>query len=215
MRRTLLVFLAVLASLPWALLSAEEPLGPAREQLERFSDGLDSLHARFEQRVVGTDGEVQDESAGEVWLQRPSNFRWEYGGDFPELVVADGARVWIYDEVLQQVTVRNQSDAETDSPLTVLTDTGRLDEQFEVREVGQMDDMDLLELRARSQDTEFERVLLGLAGDTLRMMVMEDAFGLRTELRFQDVERNPSLDPALFRFVPPQDADVIGDLPDD
>ena len=43
-------------------------------------------------------------------------------------------------------------------------------------------------------------------------MIMEDAFGLRTELRFDDVRRNPDLDEALFRFEPPEGTDVIGDL---
>lgn len=212
-RRWLLAVLCLAVGLCAGSALAQEHRGPARDQLERFAAGLDSLHAQFSQRVIGSDGEVQDESSGEVWLQRPDKFRWAYGGDFPELVVADGTSVWIYDEVLEQVTVKNQSDAESDSPLTVLTDTGRLDREFEVREVGDMDNMDLLELRSKSPETQFERVLLGFSADTLRLMVMEDAFGLRTELRFSDVERNPALKARLFRFEPPPGADVIGDLP--
>jgi outer membrane lipoprotein-sorting protein len=43
-------------------------------------------------------------------------------------------------------------------------------------------------------------------------MIMEDAFGLRTELRFHEVERNPVMDPARFTFTPPEGADVIGDV---
>lgn len=186
--------------------------GPARALLERFTAGLDSLHARFEQKVIANDGEVQDRSAGEVWLQRPQRFRWAYGGDFPELVVADGERVWIYDEALEQVTVKDQSEAAADSPLTLLTDSGRLERQFEVREAGEASGLQLLELRSRSADSGFERVLLGFDGEALRLMIMEDAFGLRTELRFDAIRRNPELDPALFRFVPPEGVDVIGDL---
>ena len=58
----------------------------ARAQLERFSAQLETLHAQFEQRVIGTDGVTGDNSSGEVWLRRPGLFRWEYGGDFPEVV---------------------------------------------------------------------------------------------------------------------------------
>ena len=90
----------------------------ATDLLERFTTGLESLHAQFAQQVIGNDGVVQDRSSGEVWLQRPRLFRWAYGGDFPELVVADGERVWIYDEALEQVTVKNQSETAADSPLT-------------------------------------------------------------------------------------------------
>jgi outer membrane lipoprotein carrier protein len=189
-----------------------EPAPTARGQLERFSAGLETLQARFEQQVVSNDGAVDEVTGGEVWLQRPQRFRWEYGGNFPQLVVADGQRVWIYDVALEQVTVEDQAVAAADSPLTLLTDPGRLDEQFEVREAGDVDGLQFIELSTRSAESEFERVLLGLRNDNLELMIMEDAFGLRTELRFLDVERNPELDHALFTFVPPEGADVIGDV---
>lgn len=212
MKRFALLFCTMAAS--WSL--AEEPNlappGSAREQLNRFSAGLETLQARFEQKVISNDGSVQDQSDGQVWLSRPRLFRWEYGGDFPELVVADGTRIWIYDVTLEQVTVRDQSGAATDSPLTLLTDPGRLDEQFEVREAGEALELQLLELRARSAETDFERILLGLRADSLELMIMEDAFGLRTELRFDDVRRNPQLDASLFSFEPPDGVDVIGDV---
>jgi outer membrane lipoprotein carrier protein len=185
----------------------------AREQLERFTEGLDTLHAAFTQTVVSPDNQVQDSSEGEVWLRRPDRFRWAYGGDFPELVVADGARVWIHDVMLEQVTVREQSEAAMNSPLSLLTDPSRLDESFEVRESGAAGEVDLLELRAHDQESQFERFLLGLQDDRLVLMIMEDAFGLRTEIRFTSLVRNPDLEPGLFQFTPPGGVDIIGALP--
>ena len=85
-----------------------------------------------------------------------------------------------------------------------------LDNQFEVREAGNTDEYDLLELRSRSRDAEFERILLGLSGDVLVLMILEDAFGLRTEIRFDSVETNLTLDASLFEFTPPPGVDVIG-----
>jgi outer membrane lipoprotein carrier protein len=184
----------------------------ARAQLERFSAQLETLHAQFEQRVIGTDGVIGDNSSGEVWLRRPGLFRWEYGGDFPEVVVADGKNIWIYDEVLEQVTVKDQTQVAMNSPLVLLIDLGQLDEQFEVREAGASDQWQLLELRSRSAESDFERILLGLNEDSLQLMVMEDAFGLRTEINFVGVERNPELEPGLFTFVPPDSVDVIGEI---
>ena len=195
-------------------LSLAQDQKPARAQLEVFSSGLESLHAQFAQRVIGSDGVVQDSTEGEVWLSRPARFRWAYGGDFPELVVADGRRVWIYDESLEQVTVKDQAEAAAAAPLTVLTEPGRLDSEFEVREAGEASGLQLLELRSRSADAEFERILLGFGEDTPRLMILEDAFGLRTELRFDQLRRNPPLDEGLFRFEPPPGVDVIGSVPD-
>ena len=205
--------------LPICLLGLPTPAmaqsGPARTQLEQFSQELQTLQASFDQIVIGNDGAIQDKSAGRLWLSRPQLFRWEYGGDFPELLVADGDHVWLYDETLEQVTVKDQSLLSSDSPLTLLTDLSHLEEQFEVRELGDNDGMHLLELLARNQESEFERVLLGLQDNTLLLMAMEDAFGLRTEIRFRDIQRNPELDQELFQFDPPPGTDLIGDLPDD
>ena len=185
----------------------------AREQLDRFSDGLETLHARFEQVVVSSDGKVQDSSGGEVWLRSPDRFRWSYGGDFPELVVSDGKNIWIYDEMLEQVTVKDHSEAGVNSPLSVLSAPERLDEAFEVREVGATADAQLLELRSRSMETQFERFLLGMKEGAPSMIIMEDAFGLRTEIRFSGLERNIPIDDGLFEFTPPPGVDVIGALP--
>jgi outer membrane lipoprotein carrier protein len=184
----------------------------ARAQLQRFSEGLETLYAKFEQQVISPNGATEDGSSGEVWLSRPRLFRWEYGGDFPELVVADGKNIWIYDEELEQVTVKDQTRAAMDSPLTLLTDPGLLDEQFEVREAGETEEWQLLELRPKNNEADFERILLGLRDDSLQLMVMEDAFGLRTEVTFRMIQRNPVLDSALFTFEPPESADVIGEI---
>jgi outer membrane lipoprotein carrier protein len=153
MARLLAVFcLAVAAASP-----AQEQ--SARQQLERFTAGLETLHAQFDQ-------------------------------------------------------VRDQSLDAPDSPLALLTDPGRLEEQFEVREAGEASDLQLLELRSLDRESQFERILLGLRADRLELMVMEDAFGLRTELRFRDLRRNPQLDESLFRFQPPPGVDLIGDVPE-
>ena len=205
-------FLLCLVLSVGAVLSSNAMAQPARQQLEQFSDGMETLRARFDQQVISTDGMVQDGSSGQVWLRRPQLFRFAYGGDYPEVVVADGKNIWIYDEMLEQVTVKGQSEAAANSPLMLLTDLAQLDSQFEVREVGDTDGIQLLELRSHSAETEFERILLGLRDNSLQLMVMEDAFGLRTELKFHDVEKNPQLESGLFTFEPPESADVIGEI---
>jgi outer membrane lipoprotein carrier protein len=205
---TFLLTLSILAIPP----AVTAQSGPARAQLERFTEGLESLHARFDQQIINPDGLVEEKSSGQLWITHPNRFRWEYGGDFPELLVADGEKVWLYDEMLEQVTIRQQSSLTADSPLTLLTDLSQLDVQFDVRELGGDSGLELLELRARNPDSQFERVLLGLVDDKVQLMAMEDAFGLRTEIRFKDIKRNPPLNEKLFHFTPPEGTDVIGDF---
>jgi outer membrane lipoprotein carrier protein len=68
----------------------------------------------------------------------------------------------------------------------------------------------LLELKSLDPESEFERILLGLNSDGIRMMAMEDAFGQRTEINFENVLINQVTDPGLFKFVPPDGTDVVG-----
>ena len=189
----------------------QEDMGPsARAELTRFTAGLESLRAQFRQTLVSAEGELMESGQGEVWMQRPDRFRWQHEGEFPELIVADGQRLWMYDEALEQVTLREQSGQPEDSPLLLLTEPEGIDRQFIVTELGDTGEMLLLELAVRNPQAEFERVLLGFRDGELRMMAMEDAFGMRTEIRFEQVERNPQLDPGLFRFTPPPGVDVLG-----
>jgi outer membrane lipoprotein carrier protein len=68
----------------------------------------------------------------------------------------------------------------------------------------------LLELKSLDTESEFERILLGLDSSGIRMMAMEDAFGQRTEIHFENVLRNTSIDLELFKFTPPEGSDVVG-----
>ena len=190
--------------------------GPARSELERFAAELEGFQADFTQTVKSQDGRVQDQTHGKVWLQSPDKLRWVYSGEFPETIVADGSNIWIYDESLQQVTVKPQTDQAADSPLMILADVSRLDQQFQVTELGDYEDMLLLELKSLDEESEFERILLGLDSSGIRMMAMEDAFGQRTEVHFENMLKNSPIDPKLFEFTPPEGVDLVGvvSLPD-
>lgn len=182
----------------------------ARAELERFAFELKNFQADFSQTVISQDGRIQDRTEGQVWLQTPDKLRWVYSGEFPELIVADGHNIWVYDKSLEQVTVKPQSEDAADSPLMLIADVSRLDEQFKVTEVGNIDDMFLLELRSVDPEAEFERILLGIGENGIRMLAMEDAFGQRTEINFTNVLKNTAVDSQLFTFDPPESADLVG-----
>lgn len=210
-----LILFAAQAALLWlvAAMAQADEHGGGRDALTRFSANLNALQASFDQVVLNQEGVVETQGKGRVWLLRPNQFRWSYEGDFPEVIVADGRSVWMHDVVMEQVTVKPQSGMAQDSPLSVLMDISSLDQQFTVRELGKHDGLDLLELVSLSSESEFERVMLGLKEDLIALMVMEDAFGLRTELRFDEVLRNPDLSEEMFQFSPPEGTDVVGEIP--
>ena len=183
----------------------------ARERLEQFSNGLDSLSGTFAQLTLTPDGAVQEKSQGNLALRAPRQFRWQYLDPFPQLIVADGDNVWIYDEDLEQVTVRNQSQEEAQSPLTVLIDLSQLDRDFKVRALPPSDGLQWLELIAVAKEPAFKAVRIALGDKGPERMVLVDLIDNRTEWRFADWQRNPQLKADLFRFTPPAGVDVVGE----
>ena len=187
----------------------------ARARMEAFSKNLQAVSATFSQSVTDANGHRGDESRGTLALEAPRQFRWETTMPYQQTIVADGARVWLYEPDLAQVSVRNQSSAETHSPLTVLTDLSQLDRQFSAAESGERDGLLWLKLTSKAKDPEFEYAELGFDAQTLRSMLFKDQLGNTTEIRFSDWKRNPKLAAGTFKFTPPKGIDVVGDVKPD
>lgn len=178
--------------------------------LQAFSAGLEGLDGRFVQRVFDADEQMTEETQGRVALSAPRQFRWEYEEPFPQLIVADGERVFIYDPDLEQVTVRRQSDEEQSSPLAALIEPGALERQFEIEFEQPRDGTEWVRLTPRGEETAFTVAELGLRDGELLEMHMTDSLGQRTEILFSDWQRNPPFPTSTFRFVPPPGVDVVG-----
>lgn len=186
-----------------------------REAITRFSTDLRSLDGRFAQQVFDANGTATDRSEGRISLKAPRQFRWEYQQPYPQLIVADGDHLWLYDPDLEQVTVRVQSYEEQSSPLAALIDPGELDRQFVVAEGGQADGLTWVDLKARQpEDSAVQSAKLGFNASGLATMVFEDQLGQRTEVTFSQWKRNGALPADLFRFTPPEGVDVVGETRD-
>jgi outer membrane lipoprotein carrier protein len=184
----------------------------ASSPLDAFSRGLKGLDGRFEQRVYDAEGQLTEETRGRVALSAPRQFRWEYEAPFPQLIVADGDHVWIYDPELEQVQVRIQSHEEQQSPLTVLIDPTELERQFVVKPAAPAGGFEWVELTPREKDdAQFASARLAFDGEALARMEMSDALGQRTEISFRQWRRNPAFAADTFRFTPPEGVDVVGE----
>lgn len=194
-------------------LVASTAFAGARDDLKAFTAGLKGLDAQFVQKVYDGGGKLKESTTGRVALSAPRLFRWEYNKPYEQLVVADGKKVWIYDPDLQQATVREQGTEEQNSPLTALIDPGKLDQQFNVKEIGQQDGLEWLELTPKDEgDVSFQSARLGFKGQALARMEVVDAVGQRTDISFSGWKRNPSFATNTFKYTPATGVDVVGDL---
>lgn len=175
-----------------------------RAQLDAFAENLETLSGRFEQVTVDAEGEVTEESSGELYYSRPDRFRWSYAEPFPQEIVADGEQLWHYDVSLEQVTVREQPGA-AESPLLVLTRPELLDRFYRVTTSGR----EMIEFEPLEDETDIVQGRLYFRDGLPRQLELEDSFGQLTRLRLFKLERNPTLDPELFEFSVPEGVDVL------
>ncbi|MGH8050205.1 MAG: outer membrane lipoprotein chaperone LolA [Arenimonas sp.] len=204
MIRTLFILLA---------LTAGTANAGARQQMTTFTKNLQGLSSPFEQTVYNPAGKVSDKSTGMVKLKAPRQFRWQTLKPYPQTIVADGNHIWIYDPDLEQVTVRNQSAEESNSPLAVLIDSTEMERQFKVTEVATSNGLEWLLLKPKKPDeAPFEKAMLGFTAKGLARMELYDGLGQRTVISFAQWQRNPKFTATDFTFTPPKGADVVGDV---
>lgn len=195
-----------------ALLSGTALAG-ARDDLKSFSKGLKGLDGTFTQQVYDASGKLKETSSGRVAMSAPRLFRWEYTKPYPQLIVADGKKVWVYDPDLEQVSVREQGVEEQNSPLSALIDPSKLDRQFNVKESGVADGLRWLLLTPKSSgDASFQSARLGFSDKGLTRMEVVDAVDQRTRIDFRGWKRNPVFSGGTFRYTPGKGVDVIGEI---
>jgi outer membrane lipoprotein carrier protein len=203
----------LLAALALAACAPLAALAGGLDDFLAFNSATKTATARFEQQVFDRSGKVVERAAGTFAFQRPGKFRWTYEKPHRQLLVGDGAKLWIHDPDLNQVTVKRVDAALSSTPAALLAGKDDITRLFSLRDAGTADGLDWVEALPKSQDTGFERVRLGLKGRTLAAMELQDQLGGRTLLRFTDLKANAPLAADTFAFTPPKGADVIEDAP--
>ena len=203
--RTLCVLLASL------LFAAGTAHADSLAQLKQFMDGTRSARGSFTQQVFSKSGRKPQQASGTFAFSRPGKFRWTYEKPYAQLLVGDGSKLWAWDQELNQVTTKKLGQALGSTPAAILAGDNSLEKNFTLQDDGAADGMEWVEARPKADDSSFERIRMGFSGGQLKAMVLHDNFGQTTSLNFLQMERNPSLDAGLFRFVPPKGADVVGD----
>ncbi len=193
------------------LLAPALALASGVERFQSYLRTTQTARADFEQQVFDRENKLVQQSRGSFAFLRPGRFRWSYAQPYAQLIVGDGARVWIYDEDLNQVTVRPMARALGSTPAALLAGAADVERAFELADAGRRDGLEWLEAKPREREAGFERIRLGMGTAGVQAMELSDHFGQTTVLRFSNIVRNPRLDASAFRFVPPKGADVLGE----
>ncbi len=182
----------------------------AIQRLDKFITEVDSFNGRFMQTVFDEQGEIVQSAEGDVALNKPGRFRWQYTQPYPQLILADGEYLWIYDEELLQASAKPIDEALGNAPIMLLTNIRPLHQDFEIKEAATRDGLNWVELIPLVQDTEFYRIQIGLDENNVRKMELYDHFSQKTVIEFANLKTNVTFQPEYFKFKAPDGVDIVG-----
>jgi len=183
--------------------TAAERIAARLEPVARFS-------AEFVQTVRGSRQEVRESAEGYIHIERPRRFKWVVEDPYPQLIVTNGDRLYIYDPDLDQVQVRHLDEALEGTPALVLAGTAAdIASHFDVSE-RQDATTTVFTLVPRSRDALYTELLMTFDTDALVGIDIVDSLGQVTEVRFYNSVRDPAFPQNEFDFTVPPNADVIG-----
>lgn len=156
-------------------------------------------------------------STGQFSFIRPARFRFDYLKPFPQVIVADGQTLWLYDADLEQVTARKQAQALASTPAALVAtavDVASLLKEFSLEAQADTDDLQWVQATPKNRESTIQLVRIGLRAEGLQVSLGKleifDAMGQRSVLSFERSEVNPvNLTAAQFNFVTPKGVSVI------
>lgn len=180
----------------------------AAQNLQQKLKTIKTMKASFNQ-VVSSKTRQISRTSGTMALSRPGKFRWQTNSPHPQIVVADGSNLWIYDKDLEQATVKKQSGNVGGMAGVFLSGSSdQIVKSFKIREIAN-GSKQTYELVRKSSKGSFLKVKLDFAGSSLTGMEFFDQLGQRTSVRLSDVKINSALNSSLFKFTPPKGVDVV------
>ena len=193
----------------------------AANNLIKLLDQTQSMSASFTQttktptpQVTLNEGKVPmfiskaQPMSGQMWVKRPNLFRWETKKPAEQLIVAQKDQLYIYDPDLMQVTVQSIDEQVAQTPALLLSgDASSILKNYNVSASSRVKQGFIL--KPKSQNASFEAMGVVFANSKLKSMVLKDALGQITTIKFDNIKANQAISPALFAFKPPADADII------
>lgn len=179
-------------------------------ELTDYLSNLHTFQADFTQTVFAVNNQVKQKSKGVIVVSSPDKFYLEYNEPYKLLYIADGKKLWSYDEDLEQVVVKEQGNLLINTPAMLLGNPKDLTKSYAIEKTGVVEGWLWFELTPKQENNNFETVGLAFDNDKLVAMEMKDNFGQTTRLEFSKIAKNPTLTKNQFKFVPPKGVDVIG-----
>lgn len=207
--KTLIILLLVMSKLALA----QDAVNEGVTLLDQVRENLNSLSAGFSQYEINAAEVTSEKSSGKVWLKAPNQFKWEYQKPIAQLIVASGEKVWIYDEDLEQVTIKRQNNKQ--NPIYVLLNKEQTEANYNiVMEQSEKSENKIkwIKLLPKIPSDEVKIVWFGVVNNNLTVLKLKDQLDNIVVFEFDKIERNPKIDKDFFEFKVPKGTDVLSEI---
>jgi outer membrane lipoprotein carrier protein len=124
-----------------------------------------------------------------------------------QLIVADGQQVWVYDEDLEQVTVKDQNNQL--NPIYVIINDELSNQHYDIAYELSSHGIDWVSMTPKTPSEEVRAVWLALEDKLVKQIKVFNQFDQVMVFEFYQIERNPEMAQDLFSFIPPEGVDVV------
>lgn len=191
----------------WALWVQAEPV----DDLVRQLSAIQTMQAHFTQITHDTRGELLQQNQGVLKARTPAMFYWQTAEPYPQTVVTDGVKLWVYDPDLAQVQVRDFTPDYQQTPAMLFTGNAEsIASRFAVAAVAGSEGRYRLLPKDHSRDL-FTALEVQFHGDEPASLLIEDAMQQKTEILFNEVLINPPLSDTEFQFTAPVGVEVLAE----
>ncbi|MBU2876404.1 outer membrane lipoprotein chaperone LolA [Aliiglaciecola lipolytica] len=177
----------------------------ASENLKQKLLSLKTFTAAFEQKVTDGQGELVQESSGQMTLKQPNLMIWQVNSPDENLMVADGTTLWYSDPFVEQVTAINQADSVSNNPIVLLTNPSN--EQWSEFTITYADN-DVYSIIAISPESQISELKLKFENNQLSQLSFIDRQQQTSQLTFSDVKQNINIGDEQFVFTIPDGFDL-------
>jgi outer membrane lipoprotein carrier protein len=177
---------------------------------------IQSFSGHFVQTSHRTNSEnVPRKAEGTVSYKRPGKMRWLYAPPEEQLLVTNGETLWLFDPLLENVTVQKLAKLTDGTALSFLLGLGDLNADFKRRKISKslLENPDglIVELVPNKQTANLAFIQLEVHPDTynLQKIALMDQQGNYRTIALDSINYNLVLEDKFFEFEVTPDMEVI------
>lgn len=194
---------------------AQSEIDRCVSKLEKQYEAMKDFHAVFEQETYLGSLKRVEKGEGFVFFKKGGKMLWEYTKPTVQKIILDGKNLWFYLPEEKQVMKNNFTSIPTHIVVDLFRGKINIQEKFRISYIDNVvkdkQSEIVLELIPIIYNPTLKKLTLFIDPNTyyISKSSLEDEFGNKTVLKFNNIQVDKGVDDAHFEFVPPAGVEIF------